>query len=303
MSEYRMLTGWSPGWLRSAALYDGGDHLLQVTSLRLQHEYQRFPYTEIRAISVAEAPLWTGWRVARLVVLALSTGLALLPAQLGLRVGLALLPATLLVLQIWSIGRGRRCVARLISLSGEWPLPGLGTRRAVEEAVPRILERVQAAQAGLPRPEAMPVLLAGAAERTYRPVRGLGWATAGALLLSAALILVYRNWPALQVEIWSAAVFLVPATLTTSIAWWRTLRRRRVAAAALTGLLVLDLLLFLLFLGLVEWRRPSSSLTLAEWSLAAQSWEGLAAAVAVGWRVAAAAAAGWVERQQGEDGA
>jgi hypothetical protein len=159
--------------------------------------------------------------------------------------------------------------------------------RAAAEAMPQILERVQAAQAGLPRPETMPVLLPSAAGKAYRPPRGLGWGTAVALLMSAALIVIYRAWPATRPGIWNMAVFLVPGTLTTAVAWWRTLRRRRGVAAVVVGLLVVELVVFLLFLGLVEWQR----------------WQGVAAWVAVGWRVAAAAVAVGVAQQREEEGA
>jgi len=300
VSEYRMLTGWSPGWLRSAALYDGGDHLLQVTSLRVQHEYQRFPYAEMRAITVAEAPLWTTGRIVRLLVFTLLLVLAMLPAQVGVRVALAFLPATLLILQLWSLAQGKRCVARVISLSGEWPLRGLGTMRAAAEAVPQILTRVQEAQAGLARPAVMPTLVPGKAEKAYRHPRELGWAVAGTLILSALLIVVYSARPEMRTEIWNIAVFLIPGALTTAIAWWRMLRRHEVVAAALVAAMVVDLLLFGFFL-LLEWRRPTFSLTLAELTLAAQQWQKVALAAAIGWRVVGAAVAGWVAQQGDEE--
>ncbi len=295
-----MLTGWSPGWLRSAALYDGGDHLLQVTSLRVQHEYQRFPYSEMRAITVTEAPLWTTARIVRLLVFTLMLVLAMLPAQVGLRVGLAIVPGTLLMLQVWSLAQGRRCVARVISLSGEWPLRGLGTMRAAAEAVPQILNKVQIAQAGLTRPAVMPVLVPGKVEKAYRHPRELGWAVAGTLILSALLIVAYSAWQDTRTEIWNVAIFVVPGALTATIAWWRMLRRHQMVAAALVAAMVLDVLLFGFFL-LLEWRRPTFSLTLAELTLAAQQWQKVALAAAIGWRVVGATAAGWVAQQGGEE--
>lgn len=300
MSEYRLLTGWSPGWLRSAALYDGGDHLLQVTSLRVQHEYQRFPYAEMRAITVTEAPLWTTGRVVRLLVFTLLLVLAMLPAQVALRVGLAIVPGTLFLLQLWSLAQGRRCVARVISLSGEWPLRGLGTMRAAAEAMPQILNKLQAAQAGLPRPAVMPALLPGKMEKAHRHPRELGWAVAATLVLSALLIVVYWTRADARKEIWNVAIFLVPGALTATIAWWRMLRRYETVAAALVAAMVVDLLLFVFFL-LLEWRRPTFSLTLAELTLAAQQWQKVALATAIGWRVVGAAAAGWVAQQGGEE--
>jgi hypothetical protein len=299
MSEYRMLTGWSPGWVRSAALYDGGDHLLQVNSLRVQHEYQRFPYAEIRAITVTEAPLWTTGRVVRLLVFTLLVVLAMLPAKPGVRVALAFLPATLLLLQAWSLLQGRRCVARVISLSGDWPLRGLGTMQAVAEAMPLILERVQAAQAGLPRQAMMPVIEAGKSEAAYRHPRELGWVLAGTLLLSALLIVLYSARPETRQEIWNIAIFVGPGALTVAIAWWRMLRRHQTVAAALVATIVVDLLLFLFYL-LLEWRRPTFSLTLAELTLMALGWQKVALAAAIGWRVVAAALAGWVAQQRDE---
>lgn len=300
MSEYRRLTDWSPGWLRSAALYDGGDHLLQVTSLRVQHEYQRFPYAEIRAITVTEAPLWTTGRVVRLLVFTLLLVLAMLPANVGLRIGLALAPATLLLLQGWSLLQGRRCVARIISLSGEWPLRGLGTMRAVAEAVPQILNRVEEAQAGLPRLAAMPVVDPGKTERAHRHPRELGWALAGTLLLSAILIVVYAARQEARTEIWNVALFVVPGALAVGIAWWVMLRRYRMVAGAVVAAMVLDLLLFVFYL-LLDWRRPTFSLTMAELTLAAQSWQKTLLAAAIGWRLVASALAGWVSQQGGED--
>jgi len=78
------------------------------------------------------------------------------------------------------------------------------------------------------------------------------------------------------------------------------LRRYEAVAAALVAAMVLDLLLFLFFL-LLEWRRPTFSLTLAELTLAAQQWQKVALAAAIGWRVVGAAAAGWVAQQGGEE--
>lgn len=300
MSEYRMLTGWSPGWLRSAALYDGGDHLLQVTSLRVQHEYQRFPYAEMRAITLTEAPLWTTARVVRLLAFSLFLVLAMLPAQVVLRVGLASVPGTLLLLQVWSLAQGRRCVARVISLSGEWPLRGLGTMRSATEALPQILERVQSAQAGLARTAVMPALVPLKVEEAYRHPRELGWAVSGTLILSALLIVLYGARQEARTEIWNAALFVAPGVLTMGIAWWRALRRYEAVAATMVAVMVVDLLLFVFFL-LLEWRRPTFSLTLAQLTLAAQQWQTVALAAAIGWRVMGAAAAGWVAQQGGEE--
>lgn len=301
MSEYRKLTGWSPGWVRSAALYDGGDHLLQVTSLRVQHEYQRFPYAEIRAITVTEAPLWTTGRVVRLLVFTLLLLLAMLPANVGARIVLGVIPAVLLILQVWSLAQGRRCVARLISLSGEWPLRGLGTMRAVAEAVPQILERVQAAQAGLPRQAAMPVLQPGQAEKTHQHPRDLGWVLAATLLLSALLIVVYAAvQKEARGEIWNIAMFLAPGALAIGVAWWRRLARYRAVAAALVAAMGVDLLLFGVYL-LLEWRPPTFSLTLAELTLAAQGLQKILLSAAIGWRVVGAAVAGWVSQQGGKE--
>jgi hypothetical protein len=301
MSEYRRLTtAWSPGWLRSATLFDGGDHLLQVTSLRVQHEYQRFPYAEIRAITVTETPLWTPGRVVRLLAFLILFLLAMLPSLLALRVALAVVPGTLLLLQLWSLLQGRRCEARLISLSGEWPLRGVGTMRAVAEAVPQIVAKVQAAQAGLAQPAVMPALAPGKVETPYRHPRELGWTVAATLILSALLIVVYTLRPDARTEIWNVAMFLVPGALTMAIAWWRMLQRFQTVAAAVVAATVVDLLLFCFFL-LLEWRRPTFSLTLAQITLAAQQWQAVAVAAAIGWRVVAAAAVGWVAQQGGEE--
>ncbi len=290
MSPYRPLTPWSPGVLRSGALYDGDDHLLHVTSTRVQQEYQRFPYAEIRSLTLTHLPLWTTPRIVWLAASALLFLLALLTG----RFVFTALPLLSLLASLPSLIRGQRCRARLLTLSGEWTLLALSTKRATDQALPHILGRVQAAQAGLPTvPNSLPPITPSSAPDLSSHSRTL-WYTLSATLLVTALstVLSARFTGAREVLI-TLQIFLFPTTLLLAIALWSRARVYQVVPPILIVITILDALLHLVYVAL-EFRRPTFSLELAQLTLQFENWRNVLLAVAIGWRLFAAALAGWI---------
>ena len=291
MSPYRPLTPWSPGVLRSGALYDGDDHLLHVTSSRVQHEYQRFPYAEIRSLTLTHLPLWTPDRIIWLAASALSFLLALLTG----RFGFTALPLLSLLAILPSLIRGQRCRARLLTLSGEWALLALSTKRAADQALPQILGRVQAAQAGLPAvaQNGLPPINPGAVPVVSTHPSALWYALSATLLFTALSTVLSARFAGAREVLITLQIFLFPTTLFLAIALWSRARRYQVVPPILIVVTILDTLLHLVYVAL-EFRRPTFSLELAQLTLQFENWRKFLLAVAIGWRLFTAALAGWI---------
>ncbi|MCX6604406.1 MAG: hypothetical protein NTV52_12525 [Acidobacteria bacterium] len=290
MSPYRPLTPWSPGLLRSGALYDGDDHLLHVTSSRVQHEYQRFPYSEIRSLTLTHLPLWS---TPRIVWLAVSALLFLLALVTG-RFGFTALPLLSLLAILPSIIRGQRCRARLLTLAGEWTLPALSTKRAADQAVPQILARIQAAQADLPAiPSGLPVITPNAAPVVASHPANLWYALSATLIFTALSIVLTARFGGARDALLTLQLFLFPTTLLLAIALWSRARRYQIVPPVLVVVTILDVLLNLVYIAL-EFRGPTFSLELAQLTLQFQNWKNALLAAAIGWRIFAAALAAWI---------
>jgi hypothetical protein len=78
VKKYRRLPGNRRGFLHSATMWLGADHLLAVQSMRFREEYKRFYLRDIQAIVVADAPRFhLSTRAAAAVVLWFAAWLAL----------------------------------------------------------------------------------------------------------------------------------------------------------------------------------------------------------------------------------
>ena len=290
MSPYRPLTSWSPGVLRSGALYDGDDHLLHVISTRVQHEYQRFPYAEIRSVTLTHQPFWTDTRIIWLAGQAILFLLLVLTSHFLN----AILPLLGLLLGLPSILAGPRCRARLLTLSGEWTLLGLSTKRAADQALPHILSRIQSAQSDLPTvPHSLPLITPGTAPIVSSSPRALWFALSATLLLAVITTVSFSRLPNARDALLSLQLFLFPTTLFIAIALWTRATRHQIVPPILIVVTVLDTLLHLVYVAL-EFRRPTFSLDLAQLTLQLQSWQNVLLAVAIGWRLFAAALAAWI---------
>ena len=290
MSLYRPLTPWSPGLLRSGALYDGDDHLLHVTSTRVQHQYQRFPYAEIRSLTLTHLPLWT---TSRILWLAASALLFLLALFTG-RFALTALPLLSLLLILPSIIRGQRYRARLLTLSGEWTLLALSSKRAAEQAVPQVLARIQAAQADLPAiPNSLPLITPSADPLASSHPRTLWYVLSGTLLLAALVTTLSVLFSAVREAIFTLQFLLFPTTLFLALALWSRTRHYQAVPPILVVVTILDTLLHLVYVALA-FRGPTFSLEFAQLTLQFYNWKSALLATAIGWRLFAAALAGWI---------
>ncbi len=290
MSPYRSLTPWSPGLLRSGALFDGDDHLLHVTSTRVQHEYQRFPYAEIRSLTLTHRPLWTTSRILWLAAQAILFLLAVFTGHFFL----AVFPILCFFLILPHIIGGQRCRARLLTLSGEWTLLGLSTKRAADQALPQIIDRIQAAQADLPAvPHGLPLVTPSTAPIVSSNPRALWFALSATLLLAVFSTATFSRLPNSRAALFSLQCLLFPTTLLLAIALWNRARRYQIFPPILIVVTVLDTLLHIVYVAL-EFRRPTFSLDLAQFTLLLQSWQNVLLAVALGWRIFGAALAAWI---------
>lgn len=290
MSLYRPLTPWSPGLLRSGALYDGDDHLLHVTSTRVQHEYQRFPYAEIRSLTLTHLPLWT---TSRILWLAASALLFLLALFTG-RFALTALPLLSLLLILPSIIRGQRCRARLLTLSGEWTLLALSTKNAASQALPQILSRVQDAQNELPAiPIGLPLFTPSAAPVVSSHPRNLWYTLSATLIFTALATVLSVRFGAARDALLTLQLFLFPTTLFVALALWSRTRRYQAIPPILVVVTILDALLHLAYVALA-FRGPTFSLEFAQLTLQFYNWKSALLATAIGWRLFAAALAGWI---------
>ena len=290
MSLYRPLTPWSPGLLRSGALFDGDDHLLHVTSTRVQHQYQRFPYAEIRSLTLTHLPLWT---TSRILWLAASALLFLLALFTG-RFALTALPLLSLLLILPSIIRGQRYRARLLTLSGEWTLLALSSKRAADQAVPQVLARIQAAQADLPAiPNALPLITPSADPLASSHPRTLWYVLSGTLILAALVTALSVLFSAVREAIFTLQFLLFPTTLFLALALWSRTRHYQAVPPILVVVTILDALLHLAYVALA-FRGPTFSLEFAQLTLQFYNWKSALLATAIGWRLFAAALAGWI---------
>lgn len=299
MSAYRPIGRWSPGLLRSGALFDGGDHLLHVTSSHVQHSYQRFPYAEIRALTLTSQPLWTTARIAWLVSSALFLFFATLSGSPALRIVLALLPACALAFGVWSLLQGPRCHVRLISLSGDWPLLAVSTLRAANETLPVIRAQVQAAQSNLPVPDGLPALTPAPEQTPYQHPANLWYALSGTLLVGALLLIAYTRIEAVRTPLLTLAVLLFPTLLLIAAALWNRTRRFQAVAAAVLVATVVDGLITLIAV-LIDSRLPTFLFSTAQLILQFKNNQPLLLAAAVAWRLFAAALTAWIARQNQE---
>ena len=144
--KYRKLPGRRRGFIFSASLWTGADHLLSVKSTRFQEQYKRFYFRDIQAIVVTRSPRWvvsTPMFVGGAVVLITALILRrLLPVPAG---WLWLLLAALTGVWVY-VSAAQSCTCRLYTAVSRENLPSIyrmwTARKAVAE-LERSIAQVQ----------------------------------------------------------------------------------------------------------------------------------------------------------------
>jgi hypothetical protein len=143
---YRKLPGRRRGFIFSASLWTGADHILSVRSARFQERYKRFYFRDIQAIVVTKVPRFvvSTWVVAAAALLL--TGVlsvrALLPALTG---WLWLLPAALLGVWIY-ISAAQGCTCRLYTAVSREDLPSIYRMWTARKALAELEQRIAQVQ-------------------------------------------------------------------------------------------------------------------------------------------------------------
>ena len=139
---YTPLPGRRRGFIFSAGLWAGADHLLSVKSSRFQEEYKRFYFRDIQAIVVTQvprfvvsAPVGAGAAILLTGVLILRILRPSLDAWLWLMLGV--LAAVWLYLSIWE-----SCICRLYTAVSREDLPSIHRMWTARRALLRLERRI-----------------------------------------------------------------------------------------------------------------------------------------------------------------
>ena len=124
---YRRLIPRERSILTWAELWAEDDHLLSVRSHRLSSQYQRFPLSEIQAVSVTELPHWTisqiGWLASSTLLLGVSV---LAPTLTALRVFFGIFTVWPFLFALQEVLRGPRCRTTIHTVTGAHVLAAVG---------------------------------------------------------------------------------------------------------------------------------------------------------------------------------
>jgi hypothetical protein len=122
---YRKLPGRRRGFIFSASLWTGADHLLSVKSTRIQEQYKRFYFRDIQAIVVTRSPRWVistpVFGVGALLLIAILIMRTLLPMLTG---WLWLMLAALTAAWIY-VSAAQSCTCRLYTAVSREELPSI----------------------------------------------------------------------------------------------------------------------------------------------------------------------------------
>jgi hypothetical protein len=144
--RYQKLPGHRRGFISSASLWTGADHLLSVKSDRLLENYKRFYFRDIQAIVVTEVPRFpVSTRALALGALLL---IAMLIARLrapALTSWLGLLAAGLAACWIY-ISAAHSCACRLYTAVSREDLPSLYRTWTARKVVAELERRIAQAQ-------------------------------------------------------------------------------------------------------------------------------------------------------------
>ena len=144
--RYHKLPGHRRGFIKSASLWTGTDHLLSVKSDRLHEDYKRFYFRDIQAIVVTKVPRFpVSTRALALGALLLTAiSIARLRAP-GLTIGLWLLAAGLAACWIY-ISAAYSCTCRLYTAVSREDLPSLYRTWTARKVVADLERRIGQAQ-------------------------------------------------------------------------------------------------------------------------------------------------------------
>jgi hypothetical protein len=144
---YRKLPGRRRGFIISASLWTGADHILSVRSARFQERYKRFYFRDIQAIVVTRVPRFVvSTTVLTAALVLLPTGFlfvrALLPALTG---WLWLLVAALTGMWIY-ISASQSCSCRLYTAVSREDLPSIYRMWTARKALAELEQRIAQVQ-------------------------------------------------------------------------------------------------------------------------------------------------------------
>jgi hypothetical protein len=307
----RTLGGYSQLWF-------GDGHLLLVKSTRFSEEYQRFAFSAIQAITVAEVP----FNVVPLIILAVAATASLawaLSLNLPLARAFALLPGVLVLAGIAvNFGRGPRCRCFLHTAVTRERLAPVSRMRIARKFLARVAPEIEAVQGTLTPEHALTVrqagvVLTGQPPEVPRPAIYIPEILFGLLLLDAALVWADVRFSNAQTSGILATAFpaeVVMAVFLLLASPVHAGRRSRVFSRAVSAAALLCMLVdavFLIgagtnwFMGVLDATRlgrPPSSNIVVRWP-ATDPFPYFGAA----WRAAAGAvglAVAWWERRKGE---
>ena len=144
------LNGTRRGFFRKATLWEGADYLLSVRGTRFNEEYRRYYYRDIEALIVedcARAGSIGAWIVS-VILLAIAIGIVANSSKPVALAALCVVVAFILVRLAVSLRYSCRCVIQTAVSRDE--LPSLIRKWAAAKTIPRIRQRILAAQGSLP---------------------------------------------------------------------------------------------------------------------------------------------------------
>jgi hypothetical protein len=142
---YRKLPGRRSGFVFSASLWTGADHLLSVKSARFQEQYKRFYFRDIQAIVITKVPrLVVSTRV--LAAALLWIGVSIFSARLAAVAGwLWLLLAALAAVWIY-VSAAQSCTCRLYTAVSREDLPSIYRMWTARKALAELEQRIAQVQ-------------------------------------------------------------------------------------------------------------------------------------------------------------
>lgn len=143
---YRRLPGFRRGFISSASLWTGPDHLLSVKSDRLRERYKRFYFRDIQAIVITKTPRFhLSTRAAALAAVLLIAILIASRRAPGPAIGLGLLGTGLAGCWIY-ISAAHSCACRLYTAVSREDLPSLYRTWSARKALVDLERRIAQAQ-------------------------------------------------------------------------------------------------------------------------------------------------------------
>ncbi len=143
---YRKLPGRRSGFIFSASLWTGADHLLSVKSARFQEQYKRFYFRDIQAIVITKVPRF----VLPMPVLAAAalplTGVLILRVLLPALADWLWLPLAALTAGWIYISAAQSCICRLYTAVSREDLPSLYRMWTARKALAELEQRIAQVQ-------------------------------------------------------------------------------------------------------------------------------------------------------------